>query len=559
MKRNLTIAVTIVLIMALSAVSFVSCSPSQQKTQEKQIAEIIRGDLQVAVKADGNLVMPHEVKLRFGTPGTVKDILVKEGDKVKTGTLLAKLDDTMQKLAVASALYDVELALNELAERVYPSILGYPHYYPTTSVVLRIEQAQEELKQTQELLEKGKQKDAAGELRIAQYDLEAGLDILKTTLKDIETYPFIANTYSLSDEATTSFVNKPVSPNIQDLISLVEQDLKTLANVQSLIEQADYTNVSSTLTTARLSIEKTYSVAQKVCGQVVVLGISYPDASTSLDTLRTVENNLKEIQKLMEKDDYDKAELAKVLRMAQHDLEMSDQILEKNDLILRHGLNLKVLRQNNLTLQKYELALQKYKEELTKTEILAPFDGTVVDIGIKENDQLSAYDYSSITAVHLVDTKSVELDGVVDEIDIFKVKVGQKATINVDALPDEKLTGTVTFISPFGTEKTGVINYKVNIKLDPTEVELKGGLTATADIIVDRRENVLMIPNGAIKGTREDRWTQVLVEGTKGETERRQIVLGIQNELLSEVISGLTEGEKVISEKATSTARSPLK
>lgn len=295
-----------------------------------------------------------------------------------------------------------------------------------------------------------------------------------------------------------------------------------------------------------------------VCGQVVILGVSYPDASTSLDSLRVVEGKLKEIQKFMEQGKYDEAELARILRMAQHDLEMSHQILEKNDLIFRHGLNLKTLRQNNLNLQKYEIALQKSKEELMKTEILAPFDGTVVYVGVKENDQLSAYDYSTVTAVHLVDTKTVELDGVVDEIDIFKVKVGQKATITVDALPDKKLTGKVTFISPFGTEKTGVVNYKVTIKPDPTEVELKGELTATANIIVDSKQNVSLIPNGAIKGTREDRWTQVSIDRTKGTVEKRQIVLGIQGELFSEVISGLKEGEQVIVERATSTTKSPF-
>ncbi len=559
MKVNRYFIITIIsfLTLAFATVSIISCASPKKDAPEKQAAEIRRGDLQVGVTADGNLVMPHQVKLRFGTPGTVKYIFVKEGNKVKAGTLLAKLDDTMQKLAVTSALYDVELALNELAQRVYPSLLGYPHYYPSTSVVLRVEQAQSELQQCQTLLEQNKRSDAVARLRVAQYDLMAGLDTLKTTLKDMETYPFIAGSYSLPVDESSSSPGEPVSPNIKDLIKLLEQDLKALSDVQSSIEKGDTSRALALLKTEQQNITQTYSLTQRICGQVVMIGISYPDASTSLDSLKAAEGNLKEIQKVLEKGNYDAAELAKILRMAQHDMEISRNILENNELVLKHGLNLKVLRQNNLTLQKYKVALQRYKEELLKTEILAPFDGTVVYIGVKENDQLSAYDYSTIIAIHLVDTSTVELDGVVDEIDIFKVKVGQKATIIVDALPEQKLTGTVTFISPFGTEKTGVVNYKITIKLDPNATELKGGLTATANIIVDSKKSVLLIPNGAIKGTRGNYWTQVVTVKTK-ETEKRPITLGLQSELFSEVISGLNEGEKVLVDKPATTTRSPL-
>ena len=183
-----------------------------------------------------------------------------------------------------------------------------------------------------------------------------------------------------------------------------------------------------------------------------------------------------------------------------------------------------------------------------KTEILAPFDGTVVDIGVKESDQLSSFDYSSKTAVHLVDTSTVEMTGVVDEIDIYQVKVGQKAIITVDALLGEEFSGTVTFISPFGTEETGVVNFSVTIDLDPTDIELKGGLTATADIIVEKHENVLLVPNGAIKGSPGDYWVEIVIDEATGETEKRQVTLGTQNEYFAEVTSGLEEGEKIITE-----------
>ena len=186
---------------------------------------------------------------------------------------------------------------------------------------------------------------------------------------------------------------------------------------------------------------------------------------------------------------------------------------------------------------------------MLKTEIMAAFDGTVVDIPVKENDQLSTFDYSSRTAVHLVDTRTIKMTGIIDEIDITKVKVGQNAILTVDALPGQKLNGHVTFVSPFGTLMTGVVNFPVEIYLDPLEgVELRGGLTATADIIIGQRENVLMVPNRAVKGLAGDYWVDVVKDPSSATTEKRTVKIGMQNKKLTEIVSGLKEGEQVLIE-----------
>jgi multidrug efflux pump subunit AcrA (membrane-fusion protein) len=86
MKSNFLMLLTTALAISAIAGFVTGCNTTQQKPPEKQIVEVRRGDLQITITADGNLTMPHQSKLRFGTPGTVKDILVKEGDKVNAGT-----------------------------------------------------------------------------------------------------------------------------------------------------------------------------------------------------------------------------------------------------------------------------------------------------------------------------------------------------------------------------------------------------------------------------------------------------------------------------------------
>jgi len=119
MKNKLTIAITV--LVMVSTIGFVGCGSTQPEVSNKQIAEVKRGDLLVTITADGSLDMPRGVKLKFGTPGTVKDIFVVEGQQVKEGTLLSKLDDTTQKLAIATSQYNVELAMNELVKKIHPA------------------------------------------------------------------------------------------------------------------------------------------------------------------------------------------------------------------------------------------------------------------------------------------------------------------------------------------------------------------------------------------------------------------------------------------------------
>lgn len=558
MKNKLITA--IIFLIVLSAIGFAGCGDKQAETSQKQITEVTRGNLVITVPADGNLDMPRDVQLKFGTPGTVKAIYVEEGQKVKEGTLLATLDDTTQKLAIASAQYNVELAMNELVEKIHPALMGYPGTYPDTSTVLRVEQAQDELAQMQKFLEQGKFQEAAAELRLATHDLDASYKMLNVP-------EITMSLYGHSDILGTLVENYP---DISRAIKLLEQDLARLAEIQTLIENGDYENAKVELKTAQNKLKETHLLVKSLSGRIRVsqrigaccqqlagqkpgtstglMPLPYPDTSTSLAWIRQVEEELQKIQICKDSDSCDALELSTLLRMAQHDVAMSQTILGENELIFLSGLNLKALRAYNLNLQIAEQELKRYKDELMKTEILAPFDGTVVDIGVKENDQLSAFDYSSKTAVYLVDTRTVEMDGVVDEIDIYKVNVGEEAIIIVDALPDVELKGKVTFVSPFGTRETGVVEFSITISLEPIDIELKGGLTATADIIVEKHENVLLVPNRSIKGSPGDYWVEVVLDEKTMTTEKRGVELGTQNEQFSEVISGLSEGEKIIVE-----------
>ena len=195
-----------------------------------------------------------------------------------------------------------------------------------------------------------------------------------------------------------------------------------------------------------------------------------------------------------------------------------------------------------LQVDEAKAALDMAKADLAKAIITAPFDGVVTGVKINEGQQLSAMTYAN-PAICLVDTSEIKMDGVIDEIDISKVKLNQEAAITLDALPDKEAKGKITFISQAGTVRAGVVSYKTTITLENPDKELRDGMSATADIVIERRGNVLLIPNRAIQGSLENPWVEVIA----GEqTEKRQVTLGLSNGVSTEVLSGLAEGEKVV-------------
>ncbi|MFU8796823.1 MAG: efflux RND transporter periplasmic adaptor subunit, partial [Dehalococcoidia bacterium] len=195
-----------------------------------------------------------------------------------------------------------------------------------------------------------------------------------------------------------------------------------------------------------------------------------------------------------------------------------------------------------LNWQMAELNLETARQNLEMAEIVAPYDGVIADITITEGQALSPAALAA-PAITLLGAGRMQMRGFTDELDIAMVEVGQNVTITLDALPDEELQGKVAFVSPIGTVMFGVVSYETVITLEDFPDVLRDGMSATADIIVERRDNVLLVPNRAIRGTRDEPAVRVYIDG---QVEDRQVVLGLSDGIHTEVVSGLEEGEQVV-------------
>ena len=535
-----------ILFIPLILVSILGCSACGKKTDDlpqMQTAEVTRGDMIITVPSDGIIQMPRRVELGFGTTGAVAEVLVEEGDFVHEGTLLARLDNTSQKNAIITALYDMQQARNTI-EMSCRGGIEYIYTYPDISATRIFEEAMSDLAISQEYLLQGYYKEAASRLRIVYYELEICIDLLEAQLEAIETYPLTP--------AITTYEERPDIPDkktfffkTQETRNWILQDQDNLKNIQSLIAAGDNLDALKELDAELEHIQTTGQFVTTTIGQKSRNNVTYPDTATSTDFLDSCKDSLIELIERAENDDYDPIAFAETLRMALLDLKIGTDTLASSTIIYESGMNLMEVQQYNLELLSAELSLMEAKNNLLKTEILAPFDGEVIDIGVEVDNVLSSIDYSSRSAVTLLDTRSVEFSGTIDEVDIFDVSVGQKASIIVDAMPDTVLTGTVNFISPFGSNERGVVTFDMTAKLAPADLDLRGGLTATADILITSHENVILIPSKAVIKSPMGTIAIVITPGEEG-GKPTPITLGAEDYEFAEVTSGLTEGQTVL-------------
>jgi HlyD family secretion protein len=135
----------------------------------------------------------------------------------------------------------------------------------------------------------------------------------------------------------------------------------------------------------------------------------------------------------------------------------------------------------------------------------------------------------------------------VDESDIGKVYLGQPARIVVESFKDKKFEGKVTRISPFGKEKDNVTTFEVRVSISNPTGELKANMTANAQIILEEKKNVLMVPEAALIYDK-DRNATIETPDPKSEKGKKVIPvkLGISNGVKTEILSGLNEKQQVI-------------
>jgi HlyD family secretion protein len=414
---------------------------AEQPRQEREEVVARLGTLTATVNTTGTILPEKQTALGFKSAGRVAKVLVKEGQTVKAGDVLAQLDTTDLEYAVAQAELSLASAQAQLLR-----VQRDPAQYDLAAAEASVQSA----KAAYSKMLAG---PAAEEVRVAR----ANLDQAEVSLKHAQ-------------EAYNQVADRP--------------DVEMLPQALQL-EQAT----------------KVYEVAQANF-ELTTRGPTGAELAAARSSIAQAEAGLARLQ---------------------------EGVADEDLLIAQLGV------------EQAQLSLDQARLQLEGASLTAPHDGTITMVSIEEGELSGGQ-----PAFTLTDLSQYHIDASVDEIDIGGIAEDQPVTTTVDALPGEILTGRVDQIATTSQlDSGGVVTYKVTIHLDPSDALLRAGMTANVDIVTERHEDVLLVPNRFI---RIDRATgRAFVDKLVGEqVQPVEIQIGLRDETLSEVLAGLGAGDVVV-------------
>ena len=281
----------------------------------------------------------------------------------------------------------------------------------------------------------------------------------------------------------------------------------------------------------------------KVAQQRAALDIAKAQVLLQESTVKYNEKNLQRIRKLHNQ----KYSADKELDLAEKDYDTS----------------VAQLALNKAQVEQAEASLQSAETELRYTKIISPVDGIVVSKAV-EVGQTVAASFQTPTLFNVAeDLTKMQIEASVVEADIAKVKEGQVVEFSVDSFPDEIFYGMVTQVRNEAITTSNVVTYEVIIEIDNRDLRLKPGMTANVEVITAQKENVLLVPNKALRFTYDD-GTSLTKKRYKdkglwilenGKPVRVSITTGVYDDDFTEVTNAnLDEGEEIILEEKDSTA-----
>lgn len=518
-----------------------------------QTSPVRMGSLVSTVSATGSVVAARQAKLGFGASGKLAELNVAVGDAVKAGQQMAKLDQQALQLKVAQ---------NESSLRVNQAKLQDLKNGATADEIAAarssVDQAKANLASVQAKLEQVKAGPSATDLAAAQSSHDsakaslASAEAKLATLKAGPTASDLAAAQAGVDQARANLASAqaklevvkagPTGSDVANAQSAVNSAKSKLTSTEDDLEKAKNDRLSETGYTSVSAAQQAYDAAKSTYEAKVddlnklMAGPTTADLQSAQATFDQARASLASAQSKLDQ-----------LKPTEADLQSAQASVDQAKAGLANAqiqLSLKVNPPKALDLitaeeqvKQSEIALQQSKMDLQQSALTAPFEGVVATITGNVGEQVSG------AVITLVDTKSARIDATVDESDVSKLAVGQPVSVTFDALPDKRLQGKVIAVAPAGTTTQGVVSYLLSVGIDPQGQTLPTGMSSTLSIETDRKDNVLLVPNRAVRTQGRAKVVEVIA-GEK--TEMKTVQTGASNDQSTEITSGLEAGEEVV-------------
>ncbi len=544
--------ITAIFILALATGGYYSFKAVTNKPQEAHyvLAKASKGNIISTISGTGQIAATNQLDVKAKASGNITSLVIKEGDTVKSGQLLATIDSTTALKAVRDARTNLETAQLSLKDLTSP--VDELTLLQSQNALINAENGKTS---SRDNLNKA-YADAQNAIASAFLDFPNIVSGIKNALYGYDISKQQSNLDYLADSA-----------KVYDLSADLFRDSAakdyTAARAAYDANFLDYKNSGRSSDTAATTalLNETYATSQLISQAVLSannLVQFYEDRLTEhgiapIAAANTLLSNLNGFTSKIN------SLLSSLLGYTQSIKNYTQSISDADRTIAEKTASLAKtqagpsdsdLRNAQINIASKQNALSDANTALADYYIRAPFDGVIASLAVKKGDTVS-----NGTSAATIITKQLSSSITLNEIDAVKVKVGNKATVTFDAIDGLSITGTVSEIDALGAVSQGVVTYGSQIVFDTQDDRVRPGMSITASIIIDSRQNVLIVPSSAIKTANEISYVLVPSETVADLGNSRTgvtlsaapiqkiIEVSLSDGTNTEVVSGLTEDE----------------
>lgn len=547
-------------------------------------ATVTRGVVLSTTSATGTLQAAKELNVGFTGAGTITSIDVKPGQRVTRGQLLGRIDSTTAQQALQQA--QASLAT---AQAQYEETLTGETAQQRRQDALSVTQAKDALANARATQRQDARQSAASvaqstsSLRTDQG--QEKVDLYQQS-KDRATYATedAANAAIANDKSQLAADQTKQQSDSQHQFDLQAQensdnnqlsaDQTSLTAAQTAHDNAGIAQYTAAVANDRSAVESDQADLTSLQKTQNADSYAITQDNTTLTNdqaaLTGLQNDAKAIQADEAKIASDRSALSNAKLSAASGAARDSQTVASDELAVksaRVGVAVKqapptaaALAAANASVVNARVNVTAAETAVSDTELRAPIAGTVASVngtvGTAESGGGSSAVSSSSSAggsssgsgsstglVTLTGINGMQLVAGFAETDTAKLRVGQPATVTIDALPTTELAAHIIAIAGTATSTSGVVTYDVTFALDRSEPGLKSGMTGNVDVVVGEADNVLHVPTAAVRGSGAAATVTVL---EKGKQVSVPVVAGLQGDSSTAILSGLRANESVV-------------
>lgn len=506
-KKKLIIALSVVLVLAIggTVISFTVFGKSKSTsttTFRKVTAQT--GSISTSVSGSGSVSDTSQITLSAANAGTIDSLSVKQGDTVKAGQVIAHVNSTASTQTVQqkqSALTSAQNDLSQAKEQLESLEIKSPVDGKVKSITASNGDSLATIKPLGDLAVISTSRSMTVSFDSSK-QVKSGQTVTVTASGSSYTGT-IASASSGGSQGGQNGQNGQGSGYSGSTTAVINSDDPAVGDTAAI------TLNGTTIGTGKLQLESSIPISNSGTGTIAQVYVSENQMVSKNQTLFLLSSD-----------------------------SVQDQITSK---------------ENAVTAAQQDLS--DAQTSASQNNITSPISGIVAELDVKKGDSVT----NGETVAVVVDPTALQTVVSVDELDISKVKVGQKATISLDAITDKTFTGSVIQVDPIGTTSNGVATYNVTVSIDNPE-NIKVGMTTNVNITTESKDNVIVVSANAVlmkNGSRgyvlsaanlfdSDGKSIKLGNATTAELIQKygkQVTIGMATQDKDEITSGISAGD----------------